>query len=70
MRFLHNFLTGSTVAGVEIQLNGLQTVYRCVLLKRVGNKIKTEKVSDEIHSTADLAAFCPAHIPAVVVVTG
>lgn len=70
MSFFRKYLTGSVVAGVEVHLNGPQTIYRCVILKRSGNKVKTEKVSADFHSLAELSGFCNDNVPVILVITG
>lgn len=70
MSFFRKYLTGSVVAGVEMYLNGTQTIYRCVILKKSGNKVKTEKVSADLYSLAELSGFCNENIPVVLVITG
>ncbi|MFM2016876.1 MAG: hypothetical protein RL007_532, partial [Bacteroidota bacterium] len=70
MSFLSNYLRVSRIAGVEMYLTSGGITWRCVLLKRSGSKVITEKVSADFNSLQELTDFCGEHVPVVIAITG
>jgi Tfp pilus assembly protein PilN len=70
MSILSNYLRESRIAGVEMYLASGGITWRCVLLKRSGNKVITEKVSADFSSLQELSDFCGEHVPVVLAITG